>query len=54
MNEAARVGNPAVEHFCNACFTGEYPTGDITSEVMESIGAERTSSRQKLFPFAKS
>ncbi len=54
MNEAARVGNPGVEHFCNACFTGDYPTGDITSNVIERIGAERTNSRQKLFPFAQS
>jgi amidophosphoribosyltransferase len=41
MNEAARRGNPAVEHFCNACFTGEYPTGDITREVLSAIEGER-------------
>jgi len=51
MNKAAQVGNPGVENFCNACFTGEYPTGDITPKVMEQIGAERQDSRQKLFPF---
>ena len=26
MNQAARKGNPCLEHFCNACFTGDYPT----------------------------
>ena len=41
MNAAARKGNPEVRHFCNACFDGEYPTGDITSEVLESIEGER-------------
>jgi amidophosphoribosyltransferase len=51
MNEAARAGNPAVEAFCNACFTGEYPTGDITPEVLETIGSERDASRQKVFSF---
>jgi amidophosphoribosyltransferase len=52
MNEAARVGNPEVRQFCNACFTGEYPTGDITPEVLERIGNERDDSRQKLFSFS--
>ena len=51
MNAAARRGNPEIEDFCNACFTGEYPTGDITAEVLETIGAERDHSRQKVFHF---
>jgi amidophosphoribosyltransferase len=52
MNEAARAGNPKIERFCNACFTGEYPTGDITSDVLDRIGNERDHSRQKLFSFS--
>jgi amidophosphoribosyltransferase len=52
MNEAARAGNPKVERFCNACFSGEYPTGDITSDVLDRIGNERVDSRQKLFSFS--
>ena len=51
MNEAARAGNPGVSRFCNACFNGEYPTNDITPEVLETIGSERDSSRQKHFTF---
>ncbi len=51
MNDAARVGNPEIEDFCNACFTGEYPTGDISPEVLESIGGERDASQQKTFGF---
>lgn len=52
MNQAARAGNPEVEHFCNACFTGDYPTGDITSEVLEQIECERNQSRQRTFTFS--
>jgi amidophosphoribosyltransferase len=52
MNAAARAGNPEVESFCNACFTGDYPTGDITPEVLERIGHERDRSRQKVFSFS--
>lgn len=51
MNEAARAGNPCVEKFCNACFTGEYPTGDITPEVLARIEGER-STAQRVFTFA--
>jgi amidophosphoribosyltransferase len=51
MNAAARAGNGAVEQFCNACFTGEYPTGDITREVLEAIEGERNESHQKVFTF---
>ncbi len=54
MNEAGRTGNPEIEQFCNACFTGDYPTGDITAEVLETIGGERTASRQKALPFHQS
>jgi amidophosphoribosyltransferase len=51
MNAAARAGNPTIDRFCNACFTGDYPTGDITAEVLERIGSERDTNRQKLFSF---
>ncbi|HED64169.1 MAG TPA: amidophosphoribosyltransferase [Planctomycetes bacterium] len=51
MNDAARAGNPEVSEFCNACFNGVYPTGDITPEVLETIGGERTENRQRTLPF---
>ena len=51
MNRAASAGNPGVESFCNACFNGEYPTGDITKEILESIEGERVAN-QKLFSFS--
>jgi amidophosphoribosyltransferase len=39
--EAAKVGNPAVGQFCTACFSGDYPTGDITPEMFAEIEEER-------------
>jgi len=48
MNEAARAGNPKLEKFCNACFTGEYPTGDVTREMLAAIEGERCSSQQQI------
>ncbi|HKX46122.1 MAG TPA: amidophosphoribosyltransferase, partial [Planctomycetota bacterium] len=52
MNAAARAGNPEVEDFCNACFTGHYPTGDITREVLQAIEGERCNS-QRVFAFTQ-
>ncbi|MFT5461819.1 MAG: amidophosphoribosyltransferase [Planctomycetota bacterium] len=50
MNQAALAGNPNLKHYCNACFTGDYPTGDITPDVLEAIRGERSES-QHLFNF---
>jgi len=41
MVDAARAGNPAIEKFCTACFDGDYPTEDITTQVLDSIEGER-------------
>lgn len=43
MTEAARAGNKEIDRFCTACFDGEYPTGDITADILESIENERMS-----------
>lgn len=47
MNAAARKGNKNIEAFCNACFTGEYPTGDVTREMLDEIEGERERSREE-------
>ena len=41
LQAAAQVGNPKIERFCNACFTGEYPTGDVTKEYLDGVEAQR-------------
>jgi amidophosphoribosyltransferase len=48
MNAAARAGNRRLEKFCNACFTGEYPTDDITVERLKAIEDERHSHGDKV------
>ncbi len=48
MNAAARAGNPKIGKFCNACFTGEYPTGDITVERLKAIEDDRVTSRDEV------
>jgi amidophosphoribosyltransferase len=48
MNDAARAGNPRIGEFCNACFTGKYPTGDITRERLEAIELERVTNRDRV------
>jgi amidophosphoribosyltransferase len=50
MNRAAQEGNPTIDEFCNACFTGQYPTGDITRETLAEIEGERKDS-QHVFSF---
>ena len=45
MNECGRAGNEKIEAFCNACFTGDYPTGDITPERLRSIAGNRCMNR---------
>lgn len=40
MVRAASAGNPKVG-FCTACFTGKYPTGDVTPQILKAIENER-------------
>jgi amidophosphoribosyltransferase len=48
MNAAARAGNEKIDQFCNACFTGEYPTGDVTIEQLLAIENDRTTNRNEV------
>ena len=48
MNAAARAGNSKIEQFCNACFTGEYPTGDVTVEQLLAIENDRQTNRDEV------
>ena len=41
LKKAVHMGNKKLTEFCGACFSGVYPTGDVTSEVLERIEAER-------------
>jgi amidophosphoribosyltransferase len=41
LEKAVHQGNRKLTEFCGACFSGVYPTGDVTSEVLEEIEADR-------------
>ncbi len=47
MNEAAKAGNDKIGAFCNACFNGDYPTGDITQERLQAIAGDKQSHRDE-------
>jgi amidophosphoribosyltransferase len=38
---AVRDCGPGIERMCSACFSGQYPTGDITSDMLLQIEHER-------------
>jgi amidophosphoribosyltransferase len=46
LKRAVRSENPHLDHFCAACFDGEYVTGDVTPEMLQSIETERQSMRE--------
>ena len=41
LEAAALAGNPQLSAMCSACFTGIYPTGDVTPEMLAAIESER-------------
>jgi len=47
MEQAVKKQNPAIRSFCKACFTGEYPTGDVSKDYLEQIEEEREQNKQK-------
>jgi amidophosphoribosyltransferase len=44
---AVREGQPQIERMCAACFSGDYPTGDITRTMLRQIERERIGSGKK-------
>jgi amidophosphoribosyltransferase len=43
MQKAIKDGNPELKQFCDACFTGIYPTKEIDLKIIEEIEEERNS-----------
>ncbi len=41
LETSVREGNTDLKQFCNACFSGVYPTGDVTQAILDGIEAER-------------
>lgn len=47
MEKAVRSQNKDIKSFCKACFTGDYPTGDVSAEVLAQIEREREDYKTK-------
>ena len=41
LEKAVKMGNKKLKEFCGACFSGTYPTGDVTPEILDSIEKNR-------------
>jgi amidophosphoribosyltransferase len=41
LKKAVQQENPRIKNFCAACFDGIYPTGDITTDLLEDIESDR-------------
>ncbi|MCJ7579120.1 MAG: amidophosphoribosyltransferase [Candidatus Aminicenantes bacterium] len=41
LEKAVKMGNENLKEFCGACFSGKYPTGDVTPELLKSIEKDR-------------
>jgi amidophosphoribosyltransferase len=41
LEKAVGLGNKELHNFCGACFSGVYPTGDVTPELLEDIESAR-------------
>ncbi len=41
LMKAVRIENSKIESFCSACFSGVYPTGDITPDLLQDIECDR-------------
>lgn len=42
LTDAVGGAEPRIPRFCTACFSGDYPTGDITPKMLLQIEEERT------------
>jgi amidophosphoribosyltransferase len=45
IHQAVRVGNPHIRHFSDGCFTGHYPTPEVTPALLKSLGSGRNATR---------
>jgi len=46
LEKAVKMGNKNLDQFCGACFSGIYPTGDVTKEVLQEIERNRELDRE--------
>ena len=46
MHKAIRIGNRSIKRFSDGCFTGKYPTPEVTPKLLDSIGCGRNETRE--------
>ncbi|MCP4217969.1 MAG: amidophosphoribosyltransferase [bacterium] len=47
MERAVRKQNKSIKSFCKACFSGIYPTGDVSQDMLDKIQEERDKNASK-------
>ncbi|MBU1446620.1 amidophosphoribosyltransferase [Patescibacteria group bacterium] len=47
LQEAAHKGNKAITGFCGACFSGKYPTAEVTEELLSEMEQDRKKKTSK-------
>jgi amidophosphoribosyltransferase len=46
LRKAVRTGNKSIRHFSEGCFTGQYPTPEVTPELLRELGGCRNHTRE--------
>jgi len=46
MRSAVRVGNRKIKRFSDGCFTGKYPTPEVTPSLLRKLGGGRNDTRE--------
>ena len=41
-----QYGNPKIKHFSEGCFTGKYPTPEVTPKLIRDLGKCRNEMRE--------
>lgn len=45
VHEAIQVGNHKIKKFSEGCFTGKYPTPEVTKKLLQDLGGDRNTTR---------
>ena len=46
MRKSIQVGNQKIKRFSDGCFTGKYPTPEVTSKLLKDLGCGRNETRE--------
>lgn len=46
MRQCIKIGNPKIKRFSDGCFTGKYPTPEVTPKLLKSLGCGRNETRE--------